>query len=271
MEKELYVNYASTAELSAELAHGKIQKEWESVSNFLPDSYFNQKWYGVESVEEAMTLLDTGDAKKAAEIKAQGEILAEKTCGRAPRIETAVVGCLPCVPNYLRGVPNAMYRVRTEHRDTPVIDIYLSLTFYDGMNTDKVAMAAAKVANVIAATEMAGVRVNLYAVCAGRDGSKEWGFSVRLKDSDTPLNLLNVGFALCNRAFFRVCFLMWMEQRLDKYISGHGRPAKTEQIRRAYAKQPTDVVFNLMEMVENNTPLEELEDTINRAIRATAE
>lgn len=220
--------YNSTAEAAQDIREAKTRKAWRGQCQDMETPRW-QAWAG-ETLSSALLKLSEGDADAAATIKAQGDIIVPATRGRANRLENAVVGCIPNVPAYLRGLPKQMQRVRVEHREKPVISIFVESGIADGTDTEKAAQAAAAIANVVAATEAAGVRVNLYAaVCSTRDG-KCYGMAVRLKAAESPLNLLNVAFALTSRAVCRGIFMRWMETHVDGYVNGYGRPMLAEEV-----------------------------------------
>lgn len=268
MKKDMFVRYASVAELSAALRNGKKRSCWDK-SAFDADTGYSTEWFG-ETLQNAIRKLDVGDVDKAAKIKAEGEILAEPNSGFAPRIELGVYGCLPSIPNYLRGVPANMMRVRRDPRRMPVIDMYVECAIYDGIDTNKVTKAAARIANVIVATEQSGVRVNLYATCGSRDSSGDgssYGICVKLKDADAPINLLNIAFCICNRAFCRCIFVRWMEFFVNKKIKNYGRPMTEAEIKNTFQFQ--GILFSIIELADYETSLESIAQKVNDYIKAS--
>lgn len=227
-----FMRYESVAELHDALRNAEPLKVWkdsfERVRKDMSDEEC-KKFAGC-TFAEAFELLDKGDAKCAAMIKAEGEILNEAQGGAMPKIEVGVYGCIPSVPNYLRGVPTNMMRVVREPRHNPIIDVYVDTGISYGVKCKQAAIAAAKIANVITAVEMSGVRVNLYAVSGAEDavffGTKDKGdaagFAVKIKEANAPLNLLNIAFPMTNPAFCRVVSLHWQECNLEWVWSGHG-------------------------------------------------
>lgn len=259
--------YQSVAELSAALRTEKRCAAWQNDSIFDRSSEYLKRWCG-ELPEDAMKKLDTGDAELAKKIKAQGEILNEANGGTMPRIEVGVYGCIPSVPNYLRGVPANMMRVIREPRRNPVIDIYVENSINDGINTDKVAKKAAIIANVITATEMAGVRVNLYAVNTAHDDSgdgKAYACIVKIKDAQSPLNLLNISFPVCNRAMHRSIFLAWLERHSETRLDGYGRPMRGEETKNTFNLD--GVVLSIRDMVDNYWTISEVTNKINEYLK----
>ena len=175
-----------------------------------------------ETFKSAFEKLDKGDAKAAALIKAEGEIIARNEGGGVLSMSLNVRGCLPSVPNYLRGLPKNMIDVKREPKRKPVIGIYVDTGIAAQVTINQAAEAAAKIASVVTATERSGVRVNLYAVFATTKERDTFGFSVKIKDATAPLNLLNIAFPLTNPAMCRVVSLHVQECNSDKVWHGHG-------------------------------------------------
>ena len=224
------------------------------------DNYM-KKWAKC-TIEEGLELLDKGDKKAAAKIKAEGEILAEANSGARLNIVPAVVGCLPCVPNFLRGVPTSMLKVVNTPREMPVIDIFVCVSVYDGINTKKVAEKAAMLANVITATEISGVRVNLWAVSGMlHDNGNRYGFIVSIKDADAPLNLLNIAFALTNMGFSRTLSLLYLEQVCEERDGGYGIPLSAKAAKEAIGRD--GLYFSIKDMVMEDEQLKHIEQRVN--------
>ena len=256
----IYERYDSVQELACTLSTKKPYKVWNEHSAFNMSAERQKSWMG-ETFEDSQKLLARGDEKRAKKIKAQGEILAEATTGSVPRIEVAVQGCIPSVPNYLRGVPTNMLKIKREHTQKPIIDMYIDCTIYDGIDTDNVAKAGAKIANVITATEMAGVRVNLYAVCGTARNDTQMCMCVRIKDANSPLNLLNVAYAICNRAFCRCTFLKWMEINSKKYMTRYGSPMNIDRIKQTLGLD--GVCLSVINIVHADSSIEDITKQVN--------
>lgn len=262
------VVYNSISELYDHIQNTKRNAAWENDSFFDHSTSYIQEWSG-ETPEDAMKKLSNGDAVAAAKIKAQGEILNEAQGGTMPKIEIGVYGCIPSVPNYLRGVPANMMRVVREPRRNPVIDIYVENSIYDGINVDKVAQKAAILANVIYATELAGVRVNLYAVNTADDHhttNKKYAMVVKIKDADAPLNLLNMAFAVCNKAMHRNIFFAWLERHAKNRVGGYGRPMRGNEISPTFGID--GIVLSIRDMVDNCWGIKEVENKINEYLKS---
>lgn len=261
------VVYNSIPELYDHIRTAKRNKAWEGDSIFDNSESYLKSWCG-ELPDEAMEKFFKGDADAAKKIKAQGEILNEAQGGTMPKIEIGVYGCIPSVPNYLRGVPANMMRVVREPRRNPVIDIYVENSIYDGIDTDKVAEKAAIIANVIYATEMAGVRVNLYAVNTSHDHhdtGKAYAMVVKIKDADAPLNLLNIAFCVTNRAMHRSVFFAWLERHATNRVIGYGAPMHGDNVKKTF--DIDGIVLSIRDMVDNCWGIDQVTRKINEYLK----
>lgn len=220
--------YNSVAEFSAAL-DGEIVntycKRGHGISTW--SKYSLKSRAGVESIDEAKELLLKGDSINAAKIRAEGEIIKPRE-EHNPILKSAVVGCLPNVPNYLRGVPAQMYQIKNNSRKRPIINIYIEVTVADSTDLAKLAQKAAVISNAIAATELSGYRVNLFAVYGIKNHNGYCaGFCVNIKEADSPLNLLNIAFPLLNPAFSVVLGDDWVDKniktpmRVGRYVYGY--------------------------------------------------
>lgn len=247
--------YNSVAEFSASLDGEIINtycKRGHGISTW--SKYSLKSWAGVESIDEAKELLLKGDSINAAKIRAEGEIIKPQE-EHNPTLKTAVVGCLPNVPNYLRGVPAQMYQIKNNSRKRPIINIYIEVTVADSTDLAKLAQKAAVISNAIAATELSGYRVNLFAVY-GVKNTKEYcaGFCVNIKEADSPLNLLNIAFPLLNPAFSVVLGADWVDKniktsmRVGRYVYGY--VLHSEEIKREFGID--GLFFSLREMIRED-------------------
>jgi hypothetical protein len=261
------VVYNSIPELYDHIRTAKRNKAWEGDSIFDNNESYLKSWCG-ELPDKAMEKFFKGDADAAKKIKAQGEILNEAQGGTMPKIEIGVYGCIPSVPNYLRGVPANMMRVVREPRRNPVIDIYVENSIYDGIDVNKVAEKAAIIANVIYATEMEGVRVNLYSVNTSHDHhvtGKAYAMICKIKDADAPLNLLNIAFCVCNKAMHRSIFLKWLECHADNRISGYGAPMRGDNVKNTF--NIDGIVLSIRDMVDNCCGIDQVTRKINEYLK----
>ena len=263
---EIVGRFNSVAEFTASLDN-EPRSCWKGTSDCVSEwSVSRQKSWCGATLSESVNFLENGDADAAAKIKAEGNIIAKKRGTGAPNLESSVVGCVPCVPNYLRGVPKTMLKIDRQYPKKPVIDVYVDTTIWDGIDLDKLAIAAAKIANVIAATERAGVRCNLYAMCGCKRDGNYAALFVKIKDSRAPLNLLNIAFPLTNRAFCRMCFLRWFHGASDKYFRNNGSVMSGTEIRNVFNVK--GVLLSTSDIVRYGTSIDSIATTINSYIEA---
>ena len=262
-----FMRYESVAELHDALRNAEPLKvwtdSWERVRKNMSDK--ECKDFAGCTFNEAFELLDKGDAKRAAMIKAEGEILNETQGGMMPKIEVGVYGCIPSVPNYLRGVPTNMMRVVREPRRNPIIDVYVDTGISYGTKLKEAAIAAAKIANVVTAVEMSGVRVNLYAVFGTKEGSDAAGFAVKIKEANAPLNLLNIAFPMTNSAFCRVVSLHWQECNSDKVWGGHGSLMSAKRVADTFGLD--GLTLSVQDTIDNKTSIENIARKFNEYLK----
>lgn len=257
--------YNSVAEFNDAIKEENLKWKYASMKEYTPKRLDN--FCHVKTREIANNLLLRGDIDNAMKIKAEGDIIDATLKGGKPSIETAVVGCVPNVPNYLRSVPKNMMRVITKPKKVHVIRIYVDSNIPFTFEARELAIAGAKIANVIAATERAGVRVELYVgnILIDNIGKKYVGFQLKVKDADAPLNLLNVAFPLIHPAFFRCLSLLHFET-LAKEQYGHGTCVDINTIR-SHNLIPNSCVLSLWEIARNNLKIEDLTNRINEHIK----
>jgi len=262
-----FMRYESVAELSDALRNAEPLQVWKDSYERVRKDMSNEecKDFAGCTFNEAFELLDKGDAKRAAMIKAEGEILNESQGGMMPKIEVGVYGCIPSVPNYLRGVPTNMMRVVREPRRNPIIDVYVDTGISYSTRLKDAAIATAKIANVITAVEMSGVRVNLYAVFGTKKGSDAAGFAVKIKEANAPLNLLNIAFPMTNSAFCRVVSLHWQECNSDKVWGGHGNLMSAKTIADTFGLD--GLTLSVWETIRNNTSIENIANKFNEYLK----
>ena len=260
---KLIKTYNSVAALAATLEGEPLKNN--SISTKSAKALFD--FAGVSTIAEAKTLLEDGDANAAAKIKAAGDIVAPPKDSK-PQLRNSVVGCLPNVPNYLKGVPTAMYQIHTTARKKPVVDIYVEATIYDGIDEKALASKCNMLANAIAATELAGYRVNLFAVCLTQSNKRSrnmCGLCVNIKEADAPLNLLNIAFPLTNKAFCRAIYLRWIDVNANFDASGkysyYGNTCSTSEIKNAF--NVNGLLLSMRDLVRYDTKQSELEKQIN--------
>lgn len=260
--------YASAEEFASALNGKVVNKHSQLYGISVRSQAALQRFAGVSTIDEARKMFEFGDAAAAAKIRAEGDFIkpAEE---HKPILRSAVCGCLPNVPNYLRGVPTQMYQIKSNSRKKPVIDIYVEATIYDGINESKLAKKCAALANAIAAVELAGYRINLYAVCACKNSYNSCGVCVNIKQADAPLNLLNIAFPLTNKAFCRAVFLRWVDVNVNHTIhsssSNYGHMVGVDRIKDLFGIKD-GLFLSVAKLTDRDVSQQELEKQINEYI-----
>lgn len=218
--KTLEKFYKSTKEMIDDLEAKQPTQAWQGLCRSDHNSKSRNEWAGC-TWEQAVTMMKDGDVEGAALIREAGEISVPKTGGQ-PVTRLSVRGCLPSVPNYLRGVPTNMIDVKREPRKQPVIDLYLNCCISGCIERKDAAEAARKIAGVVKLVETKGVRINIFSGMINIFGGTAFSCWTKIKDSSAPLNLVNVAFALTHPAFLRRIFFAWIERYSEKYDGGYG-------------------------------------------------
>lgn len=139
-----------------------------------------------------------------------------------------VVGFQPIVPNAIMGLPNSMINSYYTQVKTPVIDIYYDPTFSGSTSTDTILETGRKIINVILNLESIGYKVNLYIgyVAIDDDLPNEIDvFSLKIKESNRPLDINRISFPLAHPAMLRVFGFEWQAKVPDGHErSGYGKP-----------------------------------------------
>lgn len=251
MKTKNYISrYNSVAEFSATL-HGE---PLENDNTFMWNNCTWKNVSGYKSFTEIEELLVNGDFANAQKITAAGEIT-PPPISVTPQLRSAVVGCIPNVPNYLRGVPTSMYQIKSNKRQRPIINIYIDCGVHDYVDTKKLAEKSNYLANAIAATELVGYRVNLFALCVGQNSAKQkYGFSLNIKEADAPLNVLNIAFPLLNKAFCRGSFFRWADVNVPFKTNwgstSYGRTLAENETKEAFAIKDNEILIKLSSLAD---------------------
>lgn len=148
-------------------------------------------------------------------------------------LRSSVCGFAPVVPHVIIGLPNAMLSFRNQPTSAKIIDIYINCACSCNTTQNEMIKAGLTITKIIRNYELNGIRVNLYAgsVFYEEKGNnrQNFGFSVKLKDSGSPLNMLKVVFPLIHPAFLRRTTFRFMETTekdiLSDFNKGYGYPS----------------------------------------------
>lgn len=187
----------------------------------------HKSWHGVDSYEEALDLLSNGYQPVVEELRE--ELKVAQTYGPRFQFSNEVQGFLPVVPLALKGVPNSMIDMRIRPIKTKVLDIYYDMTANCDKDPEDFIHAGKILLGTILALEQQGYRFNLYGVQTYWDC---YNYShvhsldvlcVKIKSSNSPLDLKRMSFPLTHPAFFRVIGFDWQGKSPITRYAGDGR------------------------------------------------
>lgn len=184
---------------------------------------FDPKWEGVSTYEEAMSLLRNGYNPVVEALKA--ELKATNAHGPRFAFENNIHGFAPIVPLAIKGVPTCMNNMTIEPLKVKVLDVCYDMGINGGYTTEQVLKAGKTVLGAILELEQKGYRVNLTAVQRHYSESvKALDFMcVKIKASNTPLDIKRMSYPLIHPSFFRVVGFDWQgKSPITRYL-GSGR------------------------------------------------
>lgn len=172
----------------------------------------NADWTGVKSYGQALGLLEDGYTPAVRQI--YDEIMVKggrRIKGRNSGAETgtSVAGYQPVVPLALYGVPDSMLLRKTARNEARVLNLFVDTTCSSSMTIQNMALCGMQLVKLLCNLEMCGHKINLY-VCDGfaAEASADL-LCIKVKNSNTPLDIRRVSFPLCHTAFQRVIAFDW--------------------------------------------------------------
>lgn len=187
-----------------------------------------KSWEGVDSYDEAIDLLANGYQPVVEALREELKVV--PTVGPRFKFSNEVQGFLPVVPLALKGVPTSMIDMRIRPIKTKVLDIYYDMTANCGKTPEEFVKAGKILLGTVLALEQQGYRFNLYGVQTYWDSHNLAKHSldvlcVKIKSSNSPLDLKRMSFPLTHPAFFRVIGFDWQgKSPITRYIgTGRGR------------------------------------------------
>ena len=207
MNHDIIRVYNSIQEFSASLNRetNKVFKNAELRSNIPDENGFK----GTPDFETADHHLKYGDSENLSRIQSV-RVQGSNKSGTEIRMRqcNGVVGNVPNVANYLKGVPNCMIRKdRQKFSNSKVINIAYNCTTDGKVKGQTVAEESAKLLSIVSAAEKQGYRVGISvlvgtAVRAGRDKERVI-LSVKVKDPGQYLDIRKLAYILVNPSFLR--------------------------------------------------------------------
>lgn len=186
------------------------------------------EWEGVKSYQEALDLLNNGYQPT---VEALNNAIKINKYGNGKRISfrNDVHGFAPIVPLALKGVPQTMVNVHMKPIKCKVIDVYYDMTTNCGTDSDTIIKNGQKLLGAIIALEQQGYKFNLYATQSYSNGKDADVLVVKVKSSNSPIDLKKMSFPLTHTAFFRVVGFDWYSKTpKGKYRAAYGHALSYE-------------------------------------------
>lgn len=215
MNHDIIRIYNSIQEFSASLNRetNKVFKNAELMSNIPDENGFK----GTPDFETADKYLKYGDSENLSRIQAVRVQGSNKT-GTEIRSRqcNGIVGNVPNVANYLKGVPNCMIRKeRQKFSNSKVINIIYNCTVDGTVKGHTVAEESAKLLSIVSAAEKQGYRVGISVMVGAavrvRSGKERIILSVKVKDPGQYLDIRKLAYVLVNPSFLRRHFFKLAE------------------------------------------------------------
>ena len=216
--KVMIENYNSAMEVAEDCRKRKITSN--SFQDQSKETFGN--WEGVQSYEEALSLLSNGYQPTVESLK---EKLKGTKMGNGKRIafKNDMVGAVPVVPLAMMGVPNNMINMTMKPIKCKVIDVYYDVTCSSGTSSEQIIKNGQKLLGAVLELERQGYKFNIYAVQTYADRTSVDILTVKVKSSSQPIDLKRISFPLTHTAFFRVIGFDWYSKTPEgKYRSGYG-------------------------------------------------
>lgn len=181
-------------------------------------------WHYVNNYGEALNLLKNGYQPVVDTFKE--ELKAFPAEGTRFSFANDIQGFAPVVPLALMGVPNSMINMRMKPIKSKVIDVYYDMTANSDKSPEDFINAGKIVLGAIVNLEKQGYRFNLYALQSYLDAHNNKTVDmlcVKVKSSNSPLDLKRMSFPLTHPAFFRVIGFDWQGKSPITRDLGDGR------------------------------------------------
>ena len=193
-------------------------------TNYRDSSNLSKRHSGVDSWEEAEDLMLHGYSPFVKKLQSKINFTA-KGQGIRTQFRNDVVGGAPIVPLAILGVPTSMMNAKKVIVPNKVINIYFDKVAVCDKSSAQIEEACSKFMSALIEVENQGYRINLYITEAHTelDGSNVDMFVIKVKDSNSPLDLQRISFPLAHAAFFRVIGFDWFTRCPEaRFKSGLG-------------------------------------------------
>ena len=259
---EVFSNAAEVVEVSShrEITSGSFHNTRKK--------HLDKGWDGVDSFAEAEQLMKLGYQPTVDKMRELLRNAKFSGTGKRFKFNNEVAGFAPVVPLALQGVPNCMINGRMTPIKTKVLDVYYDCGAPSYMSSEEMIQAGQKLLGIILELEAQGYKFNLYAIGGQCDTNSADVLCVKIKSSNTPLDLKRMSFPISHSAFARVIKFDWYERfPKGKYRDSYGmslgvrfnESELTEGFREVFGKKC--VVFCCSRLVDNS------EDHIREVIK----
>ena len=219
------------------------------------------KFTGTCTWDESVRLLEGGWSEGVKLIENAGSM---KGHASSFEFKTDIVGCTPCVPNAIMGLPDSMLNISEQKKQKSEVTIIYMIGAHHKINKRELAAASRKLLDAICSIERSGTRVKLIVGKCNSEGkyaSKKHNIACLfpLKQADQPINLMKMSYPLVHPSFFRRQMFHWQESLPYDFgvcpdlVAGHGYTLvdnasfKQDLVKMRIIK-PTDIIVNFNDL-----------------------
>lgn len=197
----------------------------------------NAKFTGTPNFETANKLMLEGWHEGAERVNA-AMVQSVSADSDRPRNYNSVVGFAPNVARFVQGHPLNMINKKRVRVPARVVDIVYNCAVACNVSASEIETAAAKLFNVVAGLERAGMRVNLWVINVNISNNQNASVAVKIKTASQPFNLLKMIYPVVHPSFQRRHCFAFLERAgvtgSSSDWSGYGRvirnDAKVKQV-----------------------------------------
>jgi len=206
----------------------------------------NTEWYGTENYGEAVELLHSGyltvlDKMKKNVADASRINSEQMRSVHHPMPHSSVVGYMPNVPNFIRGIPQSMISIERKPMKRKTMEIYYVMNGNADCDQSWYVDAGVALLSAIDLIEKSGIQTRINVVFKSSQEQHEVTFpSVCIKNYGERFSLQKVSFPLTHPSMQRRFGFHWMETSPDitksGWSNGYGRSLDAEENEEVFAK-----------------------------------
>lgn len=166
-------------------------------------------WSGCRTLDDALRMTREGWQAGAQSL---GKLLDHLTPAQdvLPDWSLDVAGAFPCVPAYLTGEPEAVWRMSDERKSVRRLALIVPGTYHAGNGADAIMVYAKAIAAVARAVEASGIDVAIYSLDVSK-GNHIAAVAVSIRAYGEPMDLAKIAFAF-HPAWLRRISFAWRER-----------------------------------------------------------